>query len=147
SVLNDAVNYRCVVTAANGTTNSSYAPLTVTTSPPGAPIATTATTVSSNGFTANWNNPGAATGYRLDLSTNNTFSNFVSGYQDLDVGNVYSRTVTGLVVSVTYYYRVRAYNPYGTSGNSGAISVTTVVSAPPAPTALPATSVATSEFT
>jgi RHS repeat-associated protein len=43
----------------------------------------------------------------------------------LDVGNLTNRTVTGLTGSTTYYYRVRAYNGNGTSGNSNVISVTT----------------------
>ena len=51
---------------------------------------------------------------------------YVSGYQDLDVGNVTSYQVTGLNPLTTYYYRVRAYNTYGTSGNSNEISVTTL---------------------
>src|SRR3712207_7448110 len=48
-------------------------------------------------------------GYRLDVSTSNTFNTYLSGYQDLDVGNATSRSVTGLSAGTTYYYRVRAY--------------------------------------
>ena len=66
-----------------------------------------------------------ATGYRLDVSTSSTFANYVTGYQNLNVGNVTSRAVSGLAGSTTYYYRVRAYNGNGTSGNSNMISVTT----------------------
>lgn len=39
----------------------------------GAPIATAATTVLSNGFTANWNGVTGATGYDLEVSTSPTF--------------------------------------------------------------------------
>ena len=92
---------------------------------PVAPTANAATAVSSNGFTANWSASYLATGYYLDVSTNSGFSSFVSGYNNLNVGNVTSRAVSGLSASTTYYYRVRAYNAYGTSGNSGTISVTT----------------------
>ena len=35
---------------------------------------------------------------------------YVPGYQNLNVGNATSRSVTGLNASTTYYYRVRAYN-------------------------------------
>jgi phosphodiesterase/alkaline phosphatase D-like protein len=65
-----------------------------------------------------------ATGYRLDVSPNSSFSTYVPGYQNLNIGNVTSRSVTGLNASTTYYYRVRAYNGAGTSDNSNVISVT-----------------------
>jgi murein DD-endopeptidase MepM/ murein hydrolase activator NlpD len=116
---------------------------------PSAPVASAATSVTSSGFTANWGSLSNATGYRLDVSTNNGFGNFVSGYQDLDVGNATNPPVTGLSASTTYYYRARAYNLSGTSTNSGTITVTsaTAVSPPSAPTANAATSVTNSGFT
>jgi len=93
--------------------------------PPNPPVAQPATNVTSNSFTANWNSTSGATGYQLDVSTNSSFSTFVSGFQNLDVGNVLSRSVTGLSPSTTYHYRVRAYNGNGTSGNSGTIQAAT----------------------
>jgi len=50
---------------------------------------------------------------------------YVAGYQNLNVGNVTSYLVTGLAPNTMYYYVVRAYNDYGTSGNSNEITVTT----------------------
>lgn len=50
---------------------------------------------------------------------------FVSGFENLDAGDVTSYSVTGLTPGVTYYYVVRAYNASGTSDNSNEISVTT----------------------
>jgi hypothetical protein len=92
---------------------------------PPAPMATAASGVSSNAFTANWSSATGGSGYRLDLSTAPTFNSYLTGYQNLDVANVFSRKITGLSPNTAYYYRVRAYNGSGTSGNSGAIAVTT----------------------
>jgi len=81
--------------------------------------------VTANGFTANWSSVSNATGYRLDVATDSSFTNYVAGYQDLDVGNVTSKNVTGLAARTIYYYRVRAYNGNGTSPNSNVIQVKT----------------------
>ena len=91
------------------------------------PTANAATNVTSSGFTAHWSNVNSATGYRLDVSTTSSFTIYINGYQNLDVGNVTSRSVTGLSANTTYYYRVRAYNSGGTSGNSNVIRVKTKV--------------------
>lgn len=55
---------------------------------------------------ATWEEVSGANGYLLDVSTNNSFSSYVEGYHDLDVGNVIGRAVTGLEPGTTYYYRV-----------------------------------------
>src|SRR5207247_7277982 len=88
-----------------------------------------------------------ATGYRLDVSTSTTFSSYLSGYQNLDVGNVTSRSLSALIAGTTYYYRVRAYNSGGTSGNSGTIKVTTLPNPPSVPTANAASGVTSTGFT
>jgi len=59
------------------------------------------------------------------VSTSSTFVTYVPGYQNLDVGSVTSRSVTGLTPNTNYYYRVRAYNVGGTSPNSNVIRVKT----------------------
>jgi N-acetylneuraminic acid mutarotase len=107
------------------------------------PIAHAATSIASNSFTANWSDVSGATGYRLDVSTSSSFNTYVTGYQNLNVGNATSRGVTGLNVSTTYYCRVRAYNGAGTSGNSNVINVTTLsASGPPVVVTNPATLIA-----
>ena len=63
---------------------------------PSAPVANPATFVASYSFRANWRSVSGATGYRLDVATNNSFTNYVTGYQNLNVGNALSRSVTGL---------------------------------------------------
>jgi len=95
--------------------------------PPPPPTALPATGLTSTGFTANWLSASGAGGYRLDVSTNAGFSTYLSGYQNLDVGNALSRSLTGLTPGTTYYYRVRAYNAHGASGNSATVPVTTSV--------------------
>lgn len=92
---------------------------------PLAPSAQEESNVTTTSFTANWSASAAATGYRLDVSTSNTFGSFLTGYNNLDVGNVTSASVTGLTAGQTYYYRVRAYNTIGTSPSSGTITAVT----------------------
>ena len=81
--------------------------------------------MTTSSFIANWRSVSGATGYRLDVSTNKSFSSYVPGYQNLDVGNTTSYNVTGLSPNTTYYYRLRAYNGNGTSPNSNVIRVKT----------------------
>ena len=67
-----------------------------------APVANPATFVASHSFRANWRSVSGATGYRLDVATNRLFTNYVTGYRNLDVGNAFSRSITGLNPSTSY---------------------------------------------
>jgi phosphodiesterase/alkaline phosphatase D-like protein len=115
--------YRVRAVNARGTSPNSNV-ITVTTVP-AAPTAMGTGTITNHSFTAVWNSDTGATGYRLDVSTSGSFGSYVSGYQNLDVGNVTSQNVNGLSANTTYFYRVRAYNGSGTSANSNVIAVTT----------------------
>jgi elongation factor P hydroxylase len=77
-------------------------------------------------FMATWDNVTAATGYLLDVSTSDSFSSYVEGYHDCDVGNVTGRVVTGLNPGTTYYYRVRPYTAAGPGSYSQAMTGATV---------------------
>ncbi len=122
--VDDTGSYSVTVTNLAGNVTSASATLTVAPSTP-APVGAAATAVGNQSFTANWAAVDRADGYRLDVSTSNTFASFVPGYQDLDVGAVVSRAVTGLSTGTTYYYRVRAYGTGGTSVSSSVITVAT----------------------
>lgn len=66
------------------------------------------TNITDTSFTANWNAVSGATSYRLDVSTVSNFASFVSGYNNLNVGNVITYNVTGLDPETEYFYRIRA---------------------------------------
>ena len=116
--------YRVRAHTSGGTSANSNV-ISVTTVP-ATPTASAATNVTTSGFTAHWSSVTGVTSYRLDVSTSSTFSSFVTGYQNLNVGNVISRSVTGLITKTTYFYRVRANDSGGTSVNSNVISVKTL---------------------
>jgi hypothetical protein len=122
--------YRAYATNSQGTAyGEEYSFSTSGNSPPAAPVASAATNVGINSFTANWNASSGATSYRLDVSTSSSFTSMLTGYNNLTVNST-SQSVSGLSASTTYYYRVRAYNSYGTSSNSGNISVSTLANDP-----------------
>ncbi|AWI24843.1 hypothetical protein HYN49_02460 [Flavobacterium pallidum] len=90
------------------------------------PVSSAATSISGSGFIANWSAVTGASSYRLDVSTASDFSALVSGYSDLNVGNVVTYGVSGLSASTTYYYRIRVLNATPTtSGNSCTITAVT----------------------
>ncbi len=66
-----------------------------------------------------------ADGYRIDVGTTASFTQYVTGYINKLVGDVLEYSVTGLTPGETYYYRVRAYNIAGTSDTWNVIEVTT----------------------
>ncbi|WPR72098.1 T9SS sorting signal type C domain-containing protein [Flavobacterium sp. NG2] len=129
-----ALNSSCGTSENSGTMNIST--LSIATPPTG-----TANNATCSSFNAQWNSASNTTKYFLDVATDMAFTNFVSGYNNLDVGNTTSRSVTGLNPSTTYYYRVRALNSScGTSENSGTMNISTLsIATPPTGTANNAT--------
>ena len=106
-----------------------------------APVTIASSNIDSTSFTANWNNGTiatpvlGATGYKLDVATDELFANKVIGtggknYNDMDVHSVLTYSITGLTDGVFYYFRLRAYNLFQTSASS--ISGTTLTDTPPA---------------
>jgi PKD repeat protein len=121
-------------------TYSNTISLTTLPNPPSAPNVNYATSISQTSFIANWDPAPTATGYLLDVSSSVNFNSYISGFQNKDVGNVLKYDVVGLNPYTKYYYRLRAYNTGGTSGNSLAVNMTTLTIPPSAPLALVASS-------
>ncbi len=84
---------------------------------PADPVATTATGISSSGFTANWDAAAGADDYRLDVATDNGFTSIVTGYDDLTVAGT-SQTVMGLDAKYNLLLSVRSCKYRWHSGNS-----------------------------
>jgi hypothetical protein len=91
------------------------------------PVATAATDVSYNNFDANWLASTGATGYHLFVALDASFTSYVPGFNNLDVGNTLIYPISGLSENTTYYYRLNAYNSYMTTGYSNIIDVTTPI--------------------
>ncbi len=125
---------------------------TVDISSPTAPIILFAGDITASTFTLVWtasiDDVGVA-GYRLDVSADSGFSGFVTGYNDLNVGNVTSRVISGLAVNTAYYARLRAYDAAANTSPSSAVSTTTTadVSPPAAPAGLLSSGISASAFT
>ena len=77
-------------------------------------------------FMAGWDDVTGANGYLLDVSTSDSFSSYVEGYHELDVGKVTGRLVTGLNRGTSYYYRVRPYGGARAGNYSHVMTATTV---------------------
>ena len=139
------ITYYYRVRASNGcATSLSSNTITVGTTSPVAPTATDANNFTCSSFNANWGAVTGATQYFLDVSTSASFANFLTGYNNQNVGSATTYNVTGLSANGTYFYRVRATNGCATSNNSNTITVTTT--APIAPTATDANNFTCTSF-
>jgi photosystem II stability/assembly factor-like uncharacterized protein len=100
------------------------------------------TDLTQNSMRVNWNNVIGATGYRIDVSTNSNFSNFVGIYNNLLV-NTTNQLLIGLTAGTTYYVRVRAVNDTEVSTNSPTL---VQVAGVRTPASLTATNIQTNSF-
>jgi fibronectin type 3 domain-containing protein len=104
---------------------SSYTSATTSGSVPSTPTGVTATAVSSSSITVSWSSVSGATGYDVYRADSSYGSYSYIGYSTST-----SYTDTGRSANTTYYYKVAAYNNYGTSGQSSYDYATTSSSTP-----------------
>ncbi len=98
------------------------------------PLPNSPTNITQTSFQANWQTIPEATSYTLLVSLNNTFTNILPGYNNLNVGNTTSRVVSGLNCNTNYYYRVQAVNSCGSSPAVTSEQIATTGSCCTAPT-------------
>jgi hypothetical protein len=110
---------------------------------PNAPTGLSITSVTTTGFTANWNAVSNATSYLIDVSAVSGFGSFIFGYQNKTV-NALTLPITGLAPGTTYYVRVYTVTSTGTSDPSFPVEKITITPAPNLPTL---TNVSTGGFT
>ena len=126
SGLSANTTYYLSVYASTSCGNSGYQTSVPFITVPLAPVANGASVIRANSFTANWSASTGATSYYLDVATDASFTSFVPGFQNKNVGNVTSYSLAGLNNTTNYYYRVRAINAGGASVNSNTISLLTL---------------------
>ena len=109
---------------------------------PQVPVATAASDITNEWFTANWNSSSGANDYELDVATDAAFTAIIRSMKNLSPS---STVIDNLNGNTEYFYRVRAtFNGENASGNSNSISVFTL---PDTPIAINATNISNNGFT
>ena len=104
------------------------------------PSGLSATTISQTQINLAWtDNSSNETGFYLDRALDSGFS---SGLMTATLSaNATTSSATSLSAATTYYFRVRAFNAYGSSSNTSTVSATTLPTAPTAPSGLSSTAI------
>lgn len=93
------------------------------------PGTVTTSAITNSSYTATWTGPVGAS-YILEVATNTTFTNYVTGYNNVNIGAVTTTSITGLSQNTTYYTRVRTLVDGCSSTNTGYTTVTTQMLVP-----------------
>ncbi len=127
-----------------GTAPSAAVTATTTDDLPLAPTTLTVDAVASSQVELSWTvDPSSQQdGFVVEQSTDGT--NFTEVATTVGSDGT-GATVTDLLPSTTYWFRVRAYNGMGDSGTTGAVEVETTAAPPATPTGLAATAASTSQ--
>lgn len=131
SGLNNSTNYFWRVSATNSYGTSGWSTTRNYTTAAGSNIPSAPTLSSpSNGATSistsptlSWNSSSGSTSYNLQVSTSSGFGSYI---YNQNVGNVTSKSISGLNSNTSYYWRVNATNSFGTSGWSTTRIFTTI---------------------
>lgn len=106
-------------------TDPNYCPFTTlagTPSKPGTPVKTSSTQTSITvGWSASNSNGGGTVTYTLDRSTDSTFATGVTTITTTST----NYTASGLTAGTTYYFRVKATNSLGSSGETATLTAAT----------------------
>jgi autotransporter-associated beta strand protein len=133
------------LTATQDILNWTYSPTTVVVSP-NAPSGLGGSPASATSINLNWtNNAANQTGFNLDRAADPDFTQSLITQTLPATPNTFTDTATGLAPGSTYYYRLRAFNSAGDSGNSNVVAVAIPV-APPKPTDQQITGVTSTEI-
>jgi len=110
-------------------------------------VATSASDITTSGFTATWQAASGISSYLFDLSASSGFGSFVGSYHDYSVTGT-TLAITGLNENTSYFYRLKAvYNGSEGSYSNVITATTTGVIYLDAPVALAATAVSHEGFT
>lgn len=82
------------------------------------------------GFTASWIADASSTEYEFNLSEDINFTSFVGSYNNSFRTSSTSITISNLDPGTKYYYRIKAYNQYGSTEYSDPGSILTFPAAP-----------------